>query len=146
MKILFICTGNTCRSPMAQELAKQYLVEGIEISSAGINASEEVRVSEHAVKVLKEKGIDLSRHTAVRLTKEMLDSADYVFTMTKAQEAYLESLYPEFGAKINVFGHWLGSGIEVTDPWGSPIEVYRSCLQELEEMTKALAVKLSFIS
>lgn len=142
MKILFVCTGNTCRSPMAQALAKLYLPEGFNFFSAGINAFGE-SISDNAAEVLKEKGIDLSTHLSVRLTEEMLYSADYVFTMTGSQQEYLARMYPDFRDKIHCLGYWLGFQQDVTDPWGASLEVYRRCLTELEQMLKALAAKLS---
>jgi protein-tyrosine-phosphatase len=142
MEILFICTGNTCRSPMAQGLAKLYLTEEFKIYSAGINALEGQGISPNALEALKKKKIDQGKHLAVRLTKEMLDSADYVFTMTKSQEVYLRNLYPEMEDKIKALGSWLGFDKDIIDPWGGSLEVYHHCLQELEEMMKALATVL----
>lgn len=141
MKILFVCTGNTCRSPMARGLAELYLPEEFEVFSAGINALEGDQASPKAVEVLKEKGIDLSRHTAVRVTEGMLRSADYIFTMTKSQEECLGGLYPECRDKIKALGQWLGSVKEVIDPWGGSLEVYDRCMRDLDEMVKALALK-----
>jgi protein-tyrosine phosphatase len=143
MEILFVCTGNTCRSPMAQGLAKLYLAEEFKIYSAGINAFEGEHISKNASEVLKKKKIDQGKHRAVRLTKKMLDSADYVFTMTKSQEVYLSNLYPEMRDKITALGSWLGSEKEITDPWGGSLEVYHHCLLELDEMMEALAAILS---
>ncbi|HHV64446.1 MAG TPA: low molecular weight protein arginine phosphatase [Peptococcaceae bacterium] len=142
MKILFVCTGNTCRSPMAQKLAEKYLPGECEIFSAGIHAIANEQASSQAVEVLKEKGIDLSGHRAVQLSEEMLAAADYVFTMTRSQEAYLGNLFPQYREKIKALGPWLGSGGDILDPWGGSLEIYRSCLKELEAMIRALALRL----
>lgn len=67
VKILFVCTGNTCRSPMAEAIAKSIAWSGIEVSSAGIHALEGDKASEQAIAVMAEKGIDLSKHRAERI-------------------------------------------------------------------------------
>lgn len=139
MRILFVCTGNTCRSPMAQGLAQKYFPEGTEILSAGLHALPGDKVSDNAVSALKEHGIDISGHTATRLHKELLESADYVFTMTKAQQQYLTSSYPEYADKIMTLGGFLGIGKDISDPWGGSLEDYRVCAQELQELIARLA-------
>lgn len=145
MKILFVCTGNTCRSPMAQGLARAFFPPGIEILSAGVNAFQQDPVSQNAVKVLKEKGIDISDHTAVRVNKGILDSADYVFTMTKSQERYLRKLYPEYIDKIASLGGWSGSGEDISDPWGGSVQAYKQCAMEIEELLLHVAEKLGIL-
>lgn len=142
MKILFVCTGNTCRSPMAQGLAGLYLSDEYEISSAGIDASDGDCVSENAVKALRGKGIDISAHKAVRLRRELIASVDYVFTMTRSQEAYLSCTYPEFKEKFMLLGDWINSGREIPDPWLGSYESYQCCAQELEEIIKSVSKRV----
>lgn len=142
MKILFVCTGNTCRSPMAQGLAGFYLTNEYEIFSAGIDAFDGDCVSENAVKALRGKGIDISGHKAVRLRRELITHADYVFTMTRSQEAYLSRTYPEFKEKFMLLGDWTNSCREISDPWLGSYESYQDCAQELEEIIKTMAKSL----
>ena len=143
MKLLFVCTGNTCRSPMAMGLARKHFPPEIQICSAGIHAWDGQRVSEQAVQALKKQEIDISSHRANKLTKDMLASADYVFTMTVAQAQSLKQAYPEYKEKIYTLGVWVGSGKEVPDPIGGSFEIYCSCAQELEQMIKAAAKQLT---
>lgn len=143
MKLLFVCTGNTCRSPMAQGLAKLYFPSEVEVISAGINALEGVEASLNAVKVLQEKGIDISVHKAVRLTKDMIASADHVLTMTKSQKEYLSSNHPEFSEKIKCLGHMSSPEKEVSDPWGGSITLYRRCAAEIAQQLETIAFKLN---
>ncbi|NLI91095.1 MAG: low molecular weight protein arginine phosphatase [Peptococcaceae bacterium] len=141
MRLLFVCTGNTCRSPMAQGLAKLYFSNKVEVVSAGINAFETEPVSSNAQKVLWEKGIDISEHRAVRCSKELIEGADFIFTMTKAQESYLSCTYPQYKDKIRCLGYLSGDK-EVPDPWGGSIETYRRCAIEMEKMLGKIAQEL----
>lgn len=142
MKVLFVCTGNTCRSPMAQVLARRYLGGQDTVFSAGINAWEGDMLSRNAAEVLREQSLGLSGHRAVRLTTEMLASADVIFTMTKSQEEYLTGKYPDYKNKIKALGDAAGFSRDVADPFGGSLEVYRRCLQELDQMVRTVAAKL----
>lgn len=142
MKILFVCTGNTCRSPMAQGLARLYLPDEHELVSAGIYAFDGDSVSKHAAETLRKKGIDISKHTATRLKKDAVKNADLILTMTKAQEVVLAEAYPEFCHKIKQIGDWAGSQKEISDPWQGSLEAYQQCAAEIEEIIKAGAKRL----
>ncbi len=142
MKILFVCTGNTCRSPLAQGLAKNFFPEDFEILSSGINANEGQPVSENAVQALKEKKIDISNNKAVKLQEQLLSTADYIFTMTKNHELYLVNAYPGFRSKIKRLGDFVGYNKDILDPWGGSLNDYRCCANELEAMLNILAKRL----
>lgn len=142
MKILFVCTGNTCRSPLAQGLAKNLFPEDFEVLSAGINAIEGQPVSENTVQVLKEKNIDISNNKAVKIQEQLLNTADYIFTMTKNHELYLVNVYPGFRSKINRLGDFVDNNKDILDPWGGSLDDYRCCANELEAMLNILAKRL----
>ena len=142
MKILFVCTGNTCRSPIAQGLARKILPERFEILSSGISAGDGQPVNEKAVQVLKDKGIDISSRKSVNLHKGLLEDADYIFTMTKSHEMYLHHAYPDFQSKIKRLGDYVGYDTDISDPWGGSLDDYRNCANELEVLIHKLADKL----
>ena len=103
-RILFVCTGNTCRSPMAAGLFAKILQEkgvtGVEITSAGLVAVDGAPASAEAIEAMRRAGVDLTGHRARRLTREMALAADLVLTMTRRQKEAVLALAPEAGEKI----------------------------------------------
>ena len=133
-RILFVCTGNTCRSPMAEKLFNQMLDENgicdMIAASAGIYANEH-SISDNARTVLQELDIDASNHIPSLLTVDLLEKADIVCAITDRHAEIIKQLYPNCTTQITV----LGSGI--ADPYGGDIELYRmtrdSIAKELKE-------------
>jgi len=139
MKIIFVCSGNTCRSPMAEGLAKKYFPPKSEIFSAGINAYAGCSANDKAIQAMSEKGIDIGTHKAVMLDRDKLASADLVIVMTKDQQQYLLRSYSEFKDKIKLIADLAGKDQEIPDPWGESQENYRRCAQDLEDLIKMIA-------
>ncbi|MFD2707062.1 low molecular weight protein arginine phosphatase [Salibacterium lacus] len=133
--VLFVCTGNTCRSPMAEALLREKGREDIEVQSAGISASPGMAASKETVEVLKERGIPL-RHAAKPLTKERVDWADVILTMTKNHHGMVVQQFPEAADKVFTIKEFAGgqeSGAgDITDPIGGSRSIYQSTADELE--------------
>lgn len=121
MNILFVCTGNTCRSPMAEGYLKSLNIEGISVRSGGL-AADGSPVSEKSKDACLEKGVDISGHISRQLSTEDINWADKIICMSGTHAAYL---MPHASAKVSV----LGGGI--ADPYNCPIEVYRACRDEI---------------
>ncbi len=135
-RILFVCTGNTCRSPMAEAIARS-LVEQEEptgittvVESAGIATDDGHEASVDAVEVMRERGLDLTGHRSRMLTPEMIDRAEVVYTMTHMHAQRAMSIAPN--AVHKVFP--LSERNVVDDPIGHSIEVYRKTADQLTEM------------
>lgn len=120
--ILFVCTGNTCRSPLAAALA---LRRGVPAASAGLAAREGSPASWGALCAAKRLGIDLSGHRARPVTAEMVNEAARVYAMTGWQAARLRAAFPQAAHKI------LALDPEIPDPYGSGDDAYEACVQAL---------------
>lgn len=140
MKILFVCSGNTCRSPMAQamfeKLAKEKKIDA-ECYGAGITACTGAAASENAVVVLKEIGIDLSDYRSTSIKDLNLNDFDLFVPMTLAHAVSLMSLGAE-REKIYLFDK------DISDPYGGDVNVYRETRDELAKNLDRLAYFLNF--
>lgn len=145
-KLLFICTGNTCRSPMAEGLARTMFGDLVQISSAGIAAWEGEEISAHALEVLKEQNIDLSRHRAKRITDELMAEAEWIIPMTQAQEESLKRLFPHYEHKTRCLGSWGDPQKDILDPWMGSLDVYRQTAHDISELLSVLKEKLGLHS
>lgn len=135
MKVIFICTGNTCRSPMAEGIFKEFsrTLPNIEVSSAGLMANNGDTVSENSVTACKELGIDISSHKAKQITKEDLLSNDLFVCMTENHTNILISA----GISKNMI-----YTLNVSDPYGGNIELYRECCKEIYDKLLELKEQL----
>ena len=133
--VLFICTGNICRSPMAEGLLRQMSGGRVEVVSAGLGAGRGQQPSAHAIRVLKEEGIDISEIRSQPVSAHLLEKADHIFTMTRDHLDMLLLLFPEMAAKARLL-HFdeaaKGGRADVTDPIGGTRETYESCKEDIK--------------
>lgn len=131
--ILFICSGNTCRSPMCEWyfnhlIKKNNLDEKIYASSAGLLGFGDKPASNNSIAVMKELAIDISSHKSKMLTMDMLDKFDLILTMGAEHKRILLQFNPEYTDKIFTLKEFTmndANDIDITDPFGEDIEFYR---------------------
>ncbi len=146
MKILFICTGNTCRSPMAQALAS-HLAEKMDIpsetDSAGLMVIPGSKVSKYSVDAMMEFDIDISSHTPKTLSSELLDNADLILTMTKSQKDLIIKSIPLYSEKVKCLGEYSVDG-DIADPYGADFNAYKECASQIKKAIVSLYERTDF--
>lgn len=145
VRFLFVCTGNTCRSPMAEGLFRRHLAEkigsdiddlgkmGYKVVSAGMMNLAGAPASTEAVMACERKGVDIRDHTSQHLTRPLVEASDYVFCMTRSHSEQVISVSPEAERKCSL----LANDSEIPDPIGRPQEYFDNCASIIEAAVKA---------
>lgn len=138
-KILFVCTGNTCRSPMAEGLFNRFAEKNnidAAATSAGIFVTER-RINKNSIDAMKDFGIDISSHIPMQLEDYTMSEADFIITMTSSHKSYLISNgFPS--AKIFTLAEFAGSSGDISDPYGLDLDVYRKTAEEIDKLIKQI--------
>ena len=144
--VLFVCTGNICRSPMAEALFRHRIGEDSDwnATSAGTYAPNGSPASNHAISALRELDIDLTSHRSKPLTPELVGSADLIVTMTEAHRFYILDLFPEVGNRVFLINSFGTSKVpaDVSDPYGGSLQTYKKIRDEID---RALSDLILFI-
>ena len=138
--ILFVCTGNTCRSPMAEALLKKMNLPGVEVRSAGVYAIDGNASSINAQKVMDEQNIP-HNHQSSMLTDTLVSWSTYIFTMTNGHKEAVISRFPNSGSKTYTLKEFakLDGNVDIKDPFGGSVEEYRSAFLEIQEAIEKIA-------
>jgi protein-tyrosine-phosphatase len=143
LTILFVCTGNTCRSPMAQALMEKKVqerfghlaVDGvipIVVKSAGVSAFGDDPASHGAQQAIRKFGISLDSHHSSQLNSELVEQSDIILAMGNRHRHVIISQWPSLASKVNLISP---DGGEISDPFGGPVEVYEQCARQLDQHT-----------
>lgn len=152
MKIMFICTGNICRSAMAHWMLVKKLkdnkISNVEVFSSGIYAENGDTPTYEAKRVMEEYEVDLSKHRATNTLKSNIKDMDLILCATKNHKVAVLDLYPELKDKTFTMKEYVNynrenhSSVDIKDPWGYDIDTYRSCAAEIDECLELLIKKI----
>ena len=146
-KIMFVCSGNTCRSAMAEQLflkkiKERNLQEKFSVSSAGIIGFSNAASPDEVKKVMMDEyGIDITAHRARRVNREDVNEMDLILTMTKGQVIGLLGVNPDSKGKTYPLKEYVGLTGNIDDPFGESLEVYSACAKELNHCIDLLLDK-----
>ena len=148
---LFVCTGNTCRSPMAEALFRKFLSQRLEcsdeelidrgfiVASAGLSAAMGAPAAPESVELLAKSGIDMRTHTSQPLTDTLLDQADHIFAMTRGHRDSILAVRPDAADRVHLMSP---DNTDVADPIGGGLADYQACKEQLEQYVRALVTGL----
>ncbi|HXY33467.1 MAG TPA: Sua5/YciO/YrdC/YwlC family protein [Planctomycetaceae bacterium] len=149
---LFICTGNTCRSPLAEGFFRKMLADrlkcredeladhGYMVLSAGMSAEPGFPAARESIEVAARHGVDLRSHESQPVTQRLLEQADQVFTMTRSHRESILAAYPHLGDRVELLAR---DGTDITDPIGLGEEEYEQCRAEIDRNLKIILGTLS---
>lgn len=143
-RILFVCTGNTCRSPMAEAILKNHKIEDVEVRSAGVYAVNGSESSAHTKSVLQENNI-IHDHQSRVLSESDITWATYVLTMTASHKEVIIDHFPRAINKTFTLKEFAGETFDrdVADPFGGNPTHYREAYQEIEQAIRVIMVRLN---
>jgi protein-tyrosine-phosphatase len=136
--LLFVCTGNTCRSPMAEALFKRRLADahlpGWQVESAGTWAAEGQPAAREAVAAMAQRGIDLTHHRAQLVTGTFLNRFNLILTMESGHREALLAEFPHLAGRVCLLSEMIGRNFNIADPIGSPQLEYEHTAQQIDQI------------
>ena len=148
MKIMFVCTGNICRSAMAQWLLLKKIednqIKNIEVYSCGIYAENGDIPTHEARKVMEEYGVDITKHRATNIMSSNIKNMDVILCATQSHKIAVLDIFTELKDKVFTMKEYVNYSreyhdpIDIKDPWGYDIDTYRSCVGEIDECLELL--------
>jgi protein-tyrosine-phosphatase len=141
--VVFVCTANICRSPVAEALFRDWLRQRPEagqgewqVSSAGTWANSGLPATDETCELLAEAGLDLSSHRSRRVDRQMVETADLLLCMTRSQREALQVEFPDRAGRIQMLSAMAGPEFDVADPYGGPRQEYADMIAEVKHLVE----------
>ena len=144
-RVLFVCTGNICRSPMAEGVLREILPERLKsrvsVSSSGTHANHGQKAEAQAIVAAQEIGVDISEHRARPIGPELIEQSDLILVMEKLHAIAIKSMMPDKESRVRLVGEYnpIGSVVEIPDPYGGDMGQYRKSLGMIQECLESVA-------
>ncbi len=149
MKIVFVCTGNTCRSPMAEGFLKDILnrkgknSKDYSIISLGMSTLDDLDASENSILAMAEYDVDIKKHKSRRITLELIEDADLILTMGRSHKEVILAQLPHFKEKVFTLKEFLKEkDFDIADPYGGNLEMYKNTAKEIHDLIEKLFEKI----
>ena len=151
MKVMFICTGNICRSAMAEGMMKKLVnknnIKDIELCSCGIYAETGDYSTYNAIEAAKIYDADISTHRATNIRDSEIEKMDVVLCATNSHKQNVLFLYPNLSGKVFTMKEYAGldnngQNMDINDPWGYDLNVYYNCAREIQECLEKIVEKI----
>lgn len=147
--VLFVCTGNTCRSSMAEILFKDMLKsenldDRVKVRSSGTSVYTSLPASDNAIEAARELELDLTGHRSQKINIDMLREADLILTMTRVHKAHILDIMPDAKDKVFTLVEYATDGKEgdISDPFGYDLDTYKKCRDEIKKYLEMVISKI----